>query len=167
MISDPKALQHVYSDSNAFGRKQQTLDFMKLMLGPGLLAVDGDDHKRQRRVLQPAFSIGPLKALFPVFMRHSQKVCMPKLSVHTILIIMIQLLSTIKKEVESRGGSRSVTINVYNYMARATLDIICDGAYSDYDPVPETDILLAAFGYEIGSLDHKMNSLRDAFHELE
>ena len=79
MISDPKALQHVYSDSNSFGRRRQNRDFMRLLFGPGLITADGDDHKRQRRVMQPAFGIGNLKALFPVFMRHSQKVYTPKL----------------------------------------------------------------------------------------
>ena len=82
---------------------------------------------------------------------------------------MIQLLSVIKKEIEShsRGESRSATIDVYNYMARATLDIIGDGAYSDFDFDSKSDILSAAFDYEIGSLDGKVNPLRDAFREFE
>lgn len=77
MISDPKAVQHVYSNSYTFIRQKQNRDILRLIFGPGLVVADGDDHKRQRRVLQPAFGIAQLKALFPVFLRHSQKVNHP------------------------------------------------------------------------------------------
>ena len=45
-----------------------------MLFGPTLGVVDFDDHKRQRRVMAPAFGTPQLRNLFPVFIRHSQKV---------------------------------------------------------------------------------------------
>jgi cytochrome P450 len=45
-----------------------------MVLGPGLAIVNGDAHKRQRRVMQPAFAVSHIKALFANVMHHVAKV---------------------------------------------------------------------------------------------
>jgi cytochrome P450 len=74
MISDPKAVQHVYTNSHSFVLHKHARNLLKMLFGPGLAVVDVDDHKRQRKVMQPAFGSPQLRNLFPVFIRHSQKV---------------------------------------------------------------------------------------------
>jgi cytochrome P450 len=77
MISDPKAMQHVYANSQSFTRQKQTRNLFKMLIGPALGVVDFDNHKRQRKVMDPAFGTPQIRNLFPVFIRHSQKVSPP------------------------------------------------------------------------------------------
>ena len=74
MTSDPRAIQHIYSSAHTFGRQSQNREIAKLFIGPGIVVANGDDHKRQRRVMQPAFGTSQLKDLFPVFSRHCDNV---------------------------------------------------------------------------------------------
>lgn len=75
MISDPKAIQHIFNRSNTYVRQIQNSEMYRMIGGPGLTVVTGEDHKRQRRVMQPAFGIPHVKTLFPVISRHAEKVC--------------------------------------------------------------------------------------------
>ena len=77
MILDPKAMKHVYANSQSFIRQKHMRNLLKMFLGPALGVVDFDDHKRQRKVMQPAFGSPQLRNLFPVFVRHTQKVRLP------------------------------------------------------------------------------------------
>ena len=75
MVSDPKAIQHVHANPQLFVRHKQSRNLLKMLFGPALAVVDVEDHKRQRKVMQPAFGSPQLRSLFPVFIRHTQKVC--------------------------------------------------------------------------------------------
>ena len=77
MISDPKAIQHVYANSRSFVRQKHNRNVFRMLLGPTLVSADFDDHKRQRRIMQPAFSTPQLHNLFPVFVHHIHKVRPP------------------------------------------------------------------------------------------
>jgi len=80
MISDPKGIQHIYNNPNTFIRQIQSREMIGMITGPGLTVVAGNDHKRQRKVMQPAFGIPQLKALYPVMSQHAEKVrwgCLP------------------------------------------------------------------------------------------
>ena len=77
MISDPKAIQHVYANSQSFIIQKHVRNLLKMLFGPTLAVVDFDDHKRQSRVMQPAFGTPHLRNLFPVFIHHTRKVRPP------------------------------------------------------------------------------------------
>ena len=77
MVSDPKAMQHIYGNSQSFAHQKHTRNLLKMLFGPTLGVVDFDDHKRQRKVMQPAFGSPQLRNFFPLFIRHTQKVRPP------------------------------------------------------------------------------------------
>jgi cytochrome P450 len=74
MTSDPKAIQHIYNNSSVFVRQTNNRQILEMVMGSGLVTVGGEAHKRQRRVMQPAFGVSQLKALHPIFTRHVEKV---------------------------------------------------------------------------------------------
>jgi cytochrome P450 len=74
MTSDSRAIQHIYMNADTFVRQTNIRELLALIMGPGLTVVNGDAHRRQRRVMQPAFSLPHLKALFPIFIHHAGKV---------------------------------------------------------------------------------------------
>ena len=47
---------------------------VKIVLGPGLLATGGDVHRKQRRMLQPVFSVAHLRNMTPTFYGVTKKV---------------------------------------------------------------------------------------------
>ena len=74
MTSDPKAIQHIYVNSNTFVRQNNNRELLGMVVGPGIGVVNGDAHKRQRRIMQPAFGVSHIKALFANVMHHVAKV---------------------------------------------------------------------------------------------
>ena len=46
----------------------------RMLLGPGLLAATGSEHKKQRKLLSPAFSAAHVRGLAPVFYAIAGKV---------------------------------------------------------------------------------------------
>ena len=45
-----------------------------LLLGPGVLAANGPQHKRQRKLLTPVFSVAHLRNMTHIFYRVAHKV---------------------------------------------------------------------------------------------
>lgn len=94
LISDPKALQYIHQSAGyRFCKAPGRISLSGLLLGPGIIAVDGElqrasccpkwhiyssasgeVHKRQRRIMQPGFGTSESKALVPIFFDHAKKV---------------------------------------------------------------------------------------------
>ncbi len=55
LLHDPAQIKRVLVDDDANFEKPRALKVMKVILGDGLLTSEGDHHKRQRRLMQPAF----------------------------------------------------------------------------------------------------------------
>lgn len=55
VVHDPALIKRVLVDDDAFFEKPRALKKMKLVLGEGLLTSEGELHRRQRRMMQPAF----------------------------------------------------------------------------------------------------------------
>ncbi|KAL0960499.1 hypothetical protein HGRIS_005537 [Hohenbuehelia grisea] len=63
-ISDPQALQSiVVKDQDAFEETAVFTETNKVIFGPGLVATTGDQHKRQRKIVKPVFSVPHLRKL--------------------------------------------------------------------------------------------------------
>ncbi|OAP60605.1 hypothetical protein AYL99_05607 [Fonsecaea erecta] len=77
------------------------------LTGLGLVVAGQDEHKRQRKSLQPAFKYKYIKNLFPRFWTHTK-----------------QLVATLGKEIDQAGPDSAAIVNVESWMMRATLDIV-------------------------------------------
>ncbi|KMK57792.1 cytochrome P450 monooxygenase, putative [Aspergillus fumigatus Z5] len=73
----------------------------------GVLLVEGDEHKRQRKNLMPAFSYRHIKNLYPIFWSKS-----------------IEMVKLIEKDLHSRADAKDNIVRVSEWASRATLDII-------------------------------------------
>ena len=54
MITDPEMIKHVLTHDRDFP-KTKAIKMFRFIIGDGVLLADGDDHRRQRRLMQPAF----------------------------------------------------------------------------------------------------------------
>ncbi|SJX60234.1 related to Cytochrome P450 4F8 [Sporisorium reilianum f. sp. reilianum] len=112
---DAATMNHILSDSYTYQRSAAGTKATKLIIGDGVVAVFGDEHKKQRRMLAPAFSVESLKALMPVFTEATNKM-MRRFEQDTSL--------------EQRWG-KDVKDSV-KWFGRVTLDIIGHAGF-DYD----------------------------------
>lgn len=148
-IADPRAMLHMLSSANSYNYEKplSTRLVLKNFLGEGVLVAEGDVHKRQRKILQPAFNVGAIRELNPIFIKYSRQLA-------DKIATMIDLsTSTSNKEggadgvespfvaqskyslkVSQRG---SPVIDMSWWTTRAALDIIGD----------------AGFGYKFQSLE--------------
>lgn len=73
-VSDPKALHHiVVKDQNIFQETDSFLASSRLLFGEGLLATIGDQHRKQRKMLNPVFSIAHMRDMIPIFYQVTHK----------------------------------------------------------------------------------------------
>ncbi|THU78940.1 cytochrome P450 [Dendrothele bispora CBS 962.96] len=63
---DPKAMQHILVKDQAFFERTN-ITTSKLMFGEGLTAIAGEAHRKQRKALNPVFSIAHMRDMLPVF----------------------------------------------------------------------------------------------------
>ncbi|KAF9002256.1 cytochrome P450 [Cyathus striatus] len=70
-VFDPKAMHHIIvKDQPTYERME---DGMRTLFGEGILAVAGDHHKKQRKILNPAFSTTHMREMIPTFWEVSHK----------------------------------------------------------------------------------------------
>lgn len=66
-VSDPRALQHIlFNDGKLFEAPERSLALSQLLFGPGVSGVRGQQHRKQRRTLNPVFAAGHTKELAPI-----------------------------------------------------------------------------------------------------
>ncbi|KAI5835765.1 cytochrome P450 [Schizophyllum commune Tattone D] len=67
-VSDPKALHHiVVKDQNVYEEHPQFISTNTVVFGKGLLATLGEDHRRQRKLMNPVFSTSHIRSMIPIF----------------------------------------------------------------------------------------------------
>lgn len=68
ILTEPSSLQEVLSHKTYDFEKPKTIrDFLRVILGDGLIVVESDVHKFQRKNLTPAFHFRHIKELYPLF----------------------------------------------------------------------------------------------------
>ncbi|CCL99522.1 uncharacterized protein FIBRA_01540 [Fibroporia radiculosa] len=67
-VSDPRALHTIVAkEEHIFEKADWFLTLNTLLFGPGLLSVSGNQHRKQRRMLNPVFSVNHLRRMMPIF----------------------------------------------------------------------------------------------------
>lgn len=109
MISDPKAVQYIMQTAGyGFVRPSDRKEASRLLLGQGVLTVEGDDHKRQRRMLLPSFGSLEANTFVPSFASKAAQ------------------MADEWAEMIHDGNS---AVDVPSWVARATLDAIGEAAF--------------------------------------
>ncbi|KAF1816338.1 cytochrome P450 [Eremomyces bilateralis CBS 781.70] len=68
LVTNPAALKEVLVTKNYDWEKPGIARaILSVLLGNGILIAEGDEHKRQRKLLSPAFSFRHVKDLYPTF----------------------------------------------------------------------------------------------------
>lgn len=112
MISDPAALQYIFVKSGYRFPKPHDLRVLSQMInGKGIIWTEGDDHKRQRRVVLPGFGGPESKAFLLLFKNCAES------------------LSNKWMETISNSNEGLVVLNIPAWLSRATLDAIGEAAF--------------------------------------
>lgn len=157
LVTSAKGLSEVLVTRNYDFEKPAMLKWsIGRILGNGLLFAEGDEHKRQRKNLMPAFAFRHVKDLYPVFWGKSAE----------CVRAMTEQIRTAPAEPAEGGhhpdekqaaaaappppsGSSSV-MEVGNWASRATLDIIG----------------IAGLGRDFGAIRDPDNELNQTYREL-
>ncbi|KAI8063327.1 cytochrome P450 [Gongronella butleri] len=67
LVTDANLVKQVLTtNSYDYIKPEQTTDFLRRILGNGVLVAEGDAHKLQRKMLNPAFSLAALRGMVPL-----------------------------------------------------------------------------------------------------
>ncbi|KAF7298435.1 hypothetical protein MKEN_01368600 [Mycena kentingensis (nom. inval.)] len=103
---DTKALNHILTHSYIYQKPEPQRYSLTRVLGPGILIAEGDEHRQQRRIMNPAFGYPQVRELTPIFIEKSAE-------------LRDIWLSEIRKSED--GVAR---VNALSWLGKATLDII-------------------------------------------
>ncbi|KAH8101251.1 cytochrome P450 [Cristinia sonorae] len=106
-VFDPTALQHIIiKDQQSYDPARWIATILNFTLGPGLLGIYGDHHRKQRKLLNPVFSIAHMRNITPVFYQ-----------------VAYRLRDAIAAEVNDSPKE----VDILNWMGRAALELIGQG----------------------------------------
>jgi len=107
-LSDTKALYQVLiKRQDVFEQSEYFIEGARIVIGSGLLGVQGDAHRKQRRLMNPAFTIGHMKRMIPVFQALTlqvQDLMTKDLGVETKEIDMLDYLGRLAVELIAQAG---------------------------------------------------------------
>jgi len=104
MPTSSAAIQHIVNNWTLYTKPEQSRRALKRILGDGLLTAEGEMHRRQRKVLTPAFATGYIRDIVPIFTEKST-----------------DLVNILVHELSNQGPEG---IEMFRYLSRTTLDII-------------------------------------------
>ncbi|KAK2467761.1 hypothetical protein APHAL10511_000056 [Amanita phalloides] len=105
---DPLSISYVLKNTSIYQKPWQSRKLIASLIGCGMLAAEGQTHKRQRRVATPAFSVQNLQALIPLVFQKG-----------------LELREKWVDLIERYSNPRSETrIDVCHWISRATFDVV-------------------------------------------
>ncbi|KAJ6571058.1 cytochrome P450 [Mycena capillaripes] len=103
--TDLIAIHHFLANTETYQKSEWSRFSLERIVGPGLLVVEGDIHKHQRRIMNPAFGPAQVRELTEIFVEKS-----------------IQLRDTWAAQAANSGGVARV--QAISSLSKTTLDII-------------------------------------------
>jgi cytochrome P450 len=104
MPTSSTAIQHILNNWTIYVKPDHARRSLQNILGNGVLTAEGEMHKRQRKVLNPAFATGYIRDIIPVFVGKGDDL---------VDVLVERLLSQSSEGIEITGP-----------LSRTTLDII-------------------------------------------
>nr|BAK09450.1 cytochrome P450 [Postia placenta] len=146
---DTRALNYILSHSNKYQKSSVARFILGEVLGDGLFVVEGEQHRKQRRIMNPGFGPSQIRELNEIFVEKAQKLC-----------------QVWRNEISKSG--ESARINVLNGLNKMTLDVIGLAGFNyDFDALNidgKPNELNQAFSVMFRSLESfSMFSLLKAF----
>lgn len=72
--ADPGGLSFILQHSDDFIKPERSNRTLKEMIGDGILTAEGADHRRQRKIMNPAFGPAALRYVVRLHLRHSNAI---------------------------------------------------------------------------------------------
>ncbi|WFC97991.1 hypothetical protein MYAM1_000712 [Malassezia yamatoensis] len=111
LLTDPVGLDYILRKrAYAYPKVRIVRRMLGKVMGFGLLAAEGETHKRQKRAIQPGFSNRSIHKLTPIFQRHAH--------------LLYEHLLDLNKE-----QSDDALVDIYRLMGSAALDAIGSAAF--------------------------------------
>ncbi|KAF7375729.1 hypothetical protein MSAN_00462400 [Mycena sanguinolenta] len=104
--SDTKAMHHVLTNTHIYQKSEGSRFSLGRIVGPGILVVEDDQHKQQRKIMNPAFGVPQIRELTEIFVEKS-----------------IQLRDIWATQV-AKSDTGVARVEVLSWLSKATLDII-------------------------------------------
>jgi cytochrome P450 len=124
LLTSPKALAEVLVQKNyEFIKPKFFSQNLGRLLGLGILFAEGDEHKRQRKLLLPAFAFRHIKELYSTFWAKGAEVT-----------------EAMTKAIQAKpkGDEDPSIVDIHDWASRVTLDIIgIAGMGQDFNAVQE------------------------------
>jgi cytochrome P450 len=76
---DPKAISHALMHSDLYEKPRRLRRELIRMMGEGVLIAEGDKHRAQRRLMNPAFGPGQVREFTSIFLDKANEVCISSL----------------------------------------------------------------------------------------
>ncbi|KAJ6529848.1 cytochrome P450 [Mycena capillaripes] len=108
--TDTKALTHILVNDHIYQKGPVAFKVLTHFLGNGLLTVEMEEHRRQRKILNPAFGVPQIRQLTGIFNQKS-----------------VQLRDIWNREIGQDGSSR---IDVFGWLRKMTLDVIGEAGFN-------------------------------------
>ncbi|KAL8277134.1 hypothetical protein RQP46_010462 [Phenoliferia psychrophenolica] len=155
IMTDPAALTHVLvTHAYDWPKPAERFSFVHKYIGQGVLFAEGDQHRRQRKIMAPAFAPSALRELTPTFFEKAYKLrdlWMDLVEKGASDPAAFKNSEKLQAYEDSKAGSEGgVVIEVYKWMSRVTLDIIGT----------------TGFSYDFNSLDDAKTPLGDAIRGM-
>jgi len=102
MPTSTSAIQHILNNWTIYIKPEESRRALRSILGDGLLTAEGEMHRRQRKVLNPAFATGYVRDVVPIFADKAN-----------------ELVDLILEDVQ-----RGEDVEVFHFLSRCTMDIM-------------------------------------------
>ncbi|KAI5121967.1 hypothetical protein M0805_002037 [Coniferiporia weirii] len=106
-VSDPLALHYILvKDQYAYEETDEIIKSNSLVFGMGLLTTLGEHHRKQRKMLNPVFSLKHMRSLIPIF---------------------YPIAHNLRKVLENQIRDGAKEMNIMKWISRAALEYIGQG----------------------------------------
>jgi cytochrome P450 len=144
MTLDFRSVSYILN-SPLYEKPWQTRSFISKLLGRGIFAMEGQEHKIQRRIIGPAFTTQAVKGVAPIFFRKAEE-----LRDLWDASLPDDFSKDFSSSLTSPISATETTLDVAHWISRATFDVIG----------------LAGFDYQFCSLQDESEEVYLAYRQM-